>query len=311
MNSVIEDRLAAIEQDKKRGAVQLAAEAIRVLMLASHEVSAPDTPQFLSKMKEIVLRISKCRPSMAPLTNWGLIFYERLLDSILPDFTPVEAANAAERIGLQLLEEQNAILMKMVDVARSLLRSEKVILTLSYSSTVEAILSQAAPLACQIIVAESRPLLEGRRLVLNLKEKGFSVRCITDAEVSYFVRDVSLVLLGADSICNDLSAINKVGSLAAALAAQEYKKPCTIAADTLKIDPLHSSETIELEEKTGDEVWPEHPHLCINIYFEPIPRHLITSYITEKGVFDADRMFLEVTRWKELREKMMMGHITG
>ena len=77
--------------------------------------------------------------------------------------------------------------------------------------------------------------------------------------------------------------------------------PCLIAADSYKIDPAHTAETIPLEEMATAEVWPERPEFCRNIYFEPVPARLIGAYATEKGVLTAAQLVPELERWRRLQ----------
>lgn len=161
------------------------------------------------------------------------------------------------------------------------------VLTLSYSSTVTRLLTlPGAP--AQVIVAEARPLFEGRKLIERLIAAERNVTCITDAAVARFVGGVDAVLIGADTIGRDGAAINKIGSLAAALAAKEAGVPFFVAADTLKLNPRAAFADLALEEMASAEIWPERASLCRNVYFDIVPVHLITAFITEHGVREPD-----------------------
>ncbi|MEE8173152.1 MAG: hypothetical protein V3T62_09505, partial [Alphaproteobacteria bacterium] len=176
------------------------------------------------------------------------------------------------------------------------------VLSLSFSSTVENILARVAGLE-RVVIGEGRPRFEGRRLAESLHGRVQRVELITDAQLALFAARVDHVVLGADSICADFSAVNKVGSLAAALGAEAAGVPCLVAADSYKLDPAHTAETIPLEEMAADEVWPERPEACRNIYFEPVPARLITAYATEKGVLKAAQLTPELERWRRLHAR--------
>ena len=126
---------------------------------------------------------------------------------------------------------------------------------------------------------------------------------ITDAELAHLAQRIDHVLLGADSITSDFAAINKVGSLAAALGAERAGVPCLVGADGFKLDPLHEAETVTLEEMAVEEVWPERPELCRNIYFEPVPKRLIGAFATERGMKTAAELKPELELWQKLHRR--------
>jgi len=102
---------------------------------------------------------------------------------------------------------------------------------LSLSSSVENILLHADGLE-RLVIGEGRPGFEGRRLAAALYGRVPRVDLITGAQLAHFAAQVDHVVLGADSICVDLSAVNKVGSLAATLGDKAAGVPCLIAADS-------------------------------------------------------------------------------
>ena len=146
------------------------------------------------------------------------------------------------------------------------------------------------------MIGEDLPGFEARRLEAAPHVRVPRVNLITDAELAHFAEQVAHVVWGADSICVNLSAVNKAGSLAAALGAKTAGVPCLIATDSCKLDPAHTVETIMLEEMAAEEVWPERPELCCNIYFEAVPARLITTYFTEKEVLNADQRAAKLVR---------------
>lgn len=143
--------------------------------------------------------------------------------------------------------------------ARSVLRKAAIdalggantVLTRSYSSTVEQILSDAAGVR-RVVNGEGRPRYEGRRLAEVLESGGRKVEFITDAALALFAQRVDHLLLGADSIISDFAVINKVGSLAAVLGAESASVPRLVAAYSFNIDPIHAAATIPLDEMAAE-----------------------------------------------------------
>lgn len=319
MPRFVEEQLARIRDDRERGAAELAEAGLRLMARACSERAAAGREAMLDEAAGLVRRLAALRPSMAPLGNWAAAFHAALRASLMDagamdagamdagpmDAGPMDAdvppAGACEAVLADLLARKAALSDALIAGARPVLGRARGILTLSYSSTVEALLLGAAAPDCLVIVAESRPLLEGRKLCRSLEAAGRRVRCITDAQIGLALADADMALIGADAVLGDLAVVNKAGSLFAALAARAQGKPCHAAADTFKIDPLASSADAVFEEMAADEVWPERPEICANVYFEPVPAELIALYLTEKGPLAAARMHDEVAARREQR----------
>ena len=103
-----------------------------------------------------------------------------------------------------------------------MLRRCRSVFTLSHSSTVESILRRGVSPGCRVVIGESRPLMEGRRLFDNLAHDITDLRMTTDAQMGLVIPEVDLVLVGADAVLRDLSVVNKTGTYLAALAAQAH-----------------------------------------------------------------------------------------
>ncbi len=65
-------------------------------------------------------------------------------------------------------------------------------------------------------------------------------------------KDSDVVVLGADAVMNDGSIVNKVGSLAIALAAKRYRVPLIVLAEKTKGEGSHR--VVEFEASDPEEV---------------------------------------------------------
>lgn len=286
--------------DRRHGAAQLAAKAVGLLAEVCRKGEAAGPQEFAGLIRDTAMRLAAARPSMAPVKNWSLAFargFQELAESGAP-------LTELRRYGLDLGEDfaarQQNMVARQVEAARGLLENTRSLVTLSYSSTVEAILKQALPPDCRVTIAESRPLMEGRRLFGNLLAEVAELRLTTDAQLGLAVSAAEAVLVGADSVLRDLAVVNKSGTLLAALAAREYGRPFYVAADTYKINASLDSRAVELESKPGDEVWQRYADRCDNIYFDITPGLLVSGFVSEKGVFDLSGMQTHVREWEEL-----------
>lgn len=296
MTDSFETRLAAIEADRTHGAAELARWGLDALA-ALAEACAGEAPEKRWRtLQAAARRLGGARASMAPVANLAVAYLERLLsarDAAAPQWT-----RAAESARDALAGVQGRNRAAQVEAARRLLANCRRVVTLSRSSTVSAILNEAAPGTTEIVVGESRPGLEGRLTAEDLKRAGLRVRLVTDAALARAVSDADLLLLGGDGVCADLAVINKTGSLAAALAARHFGVKVWAAVDKLKINARETAATAPLEAMDPAEIWPEHPEWAENVYFEPVPAPLIDGYLTEDGLVGPDRLKAAVAAWR-------------
>ncbi len=297
-----------IAVDKSSGAAQLAVLGLDLMAETCAAVSVNQTDNQaadpLPEILNMVRRIDGLRPSMAAPGNWVLMFYAGFRERLKSE--PISEPGGLGALGLEIADSMKARIAshagRMAGAAGTILRDAERVITLSYSSSVEEALKTAAPEGCEIIVAESRPLLEGRRTVERLRGAGREARCVTDAEVGLFMREADALLIGADTICRDTAAVNKVGSLPAALAARRFGKPCAVISDIFKISGRLTAADVVLERGPGEEVWPGSGDICENVTFETIPGDLITCYVTERGIIAHHLIREDAERWRKLWE---------
>ncbi len=164
----------------------------------------------------------------------------------------------------------------------------KTVLLHSQSSTVITLFERLKEKTSgiNIIQTESRPMYEGRQQAEKLAGMGFPVKLVTDTGFSPLITNIDIAILGADRIYND-AFINKAGSYAIALLCREHNIPLYILADSRKFIDRPSSGSHPEKEKPREEVWSAPPPgvTPVNLYFEAVPRYLVTKFSTEKHKF--------------------------
>jgi translation initiation factor eIF-2B subunit delta len=158
--------------------------------------------------------------------------------------------------------------------------------TLSMSGVVrEALtLAQRGGMEPRALVAESRPLMEGRDLSTELAAAGIPVWLMVDAALPLLLSQAQMVWIGADAV-TDRGVIGKIGGFAAALAAREHSVPFYALAERRKFLPA-STAPLRIAEMAPAEVW-ERPAEGVrprNIYFEVVPLELIRGIVVEDDV---------------------------
>ncbi len=147
-----------------------------------------------------------------------------------------------------------------------------------------------------VYVDETRPYLQGSRLTAyELMKEGIKHTLICDNMAGYLMSQgkIDCIVIGADRIAANGDIANKIGSYALSVLAKYHNIPFYVAAP-------HS--TFDLNIKSGNDiVIEERPHMEMkrinnkliapkntNVYnpaFDIVPKKLISSIITERGVF--------------------------
>ena len=134
------------------------------------------------------------------------------------------------------------------------------------------------------LVAESRPLFEGRDTAAKLAARGIPVWLVADAALPLLLSQATAVWFGADAV-TDRGVINKIGSFAIALAAREHSVPVYAIATRRKFLPA-STAALRIDEMPPEEVWNEAPETVKprNLYFELVPLPLFAGIVVEDAV---------------------------
>lgn len=157
-------------------------------------------------------------------------------------------------------------------------------------------------------VDETRPRLQGARLTAwELQNEGIPHTIIPDNANAFLMSQhkIDLMIVGADRVARNGDVANKIGTLEKAIAAHYYKIPFYVAVPSSTFDrECKTGEDIPIEYRSEEEVlWCEgldaHGQLhrinianpmskALNPAFDVTPAHLITGFITEKGIIEAN-----------------------
>ncbi|KAJ1848079.1 hypothetical protein LPJ70_001207 [Coemansia sp. RSA 2708] len=129
-----------------------------------------------------------------------------------------------------------------------------VIVTYGASSAVENLLLTARTKGrrFRVIVVDSRPASEGRRLIAKLVEAGFSDSEVTYAPItalSFLMRDASKVFLGAEAFFANGTMLSRAGTAMVALSAHSCHVPVIVTCETYKFN-----ERIQLDAVVNNEL---------------------------------------------------------
>jgi translation initiation factor eIF-2B subunit delta len=305
MTPSVVEKIELIRTDTRRGASAIAREALRTLLLAAGESPFGNRQGLLEMIRTISRTLTRLRPSMSiPVTSGILRLYKAILDECHPAESEQSLLAFVRDTVEQLCADSQAAGKAAADAAATIIGTVGTVMTHSISTTALSALKQAAARGTKIIVTESRPLGEGKRVAYELAAAGAEVTLITDAQAGHFMSQAEAVLTGADGVLADGSVINKAGTYLLALAASDRDVPFFVAADTWKFgfEPAH----LILEERPSTEIAPEQPPFSVrNVIFDRTPPHLISGYICEHGVRDAAAVADYIRPWRPFYDELM------
>jgi len=142
----------------------------------------------------------------------------------------------------------------------------------------------------RVLIAESRPGLEGRVQATALAAEGLPVWLVADAALPMLLQQAAALLLGADAI-TEHGVVNKVGSYVAALAAREHGVPAWSIGVRRKLLPA-GTPALAIREMPPGELWDAPPAGVRprNVYFELVPIALLRGVIVEDGTLGASEL---------------------
>jgi translation initiation factor eIF-2B subunit delta len=264
----LEELLQQIREDNTSGATQLAQQGAQFLLACLKEGKAEE-------MWALGKALIDAQPSMAPMTN----LVNHLFHAIEAFKDPQSIKEQGEAALQRFLKGLSTGGERIRGHALSLLKWEKRVMTLSYSSTVLGALEHAQ--AIEVICPESRPLLEGLRTARELGAMGIRTRIVVDSAAPSLMEECDVVMIGADAVTPE-GVVNKIGTYALALAARERNVPFYVLAGQEKFLPL----PLRIAERDPKEVSQEAiPRSRVeNRYFDCTPLDLITGVVTQEGV---------------------------
>ncbi|HRE56061.1 MAG TPA: translation initiation factor eIF-2B [Candidatus Competibacter sp.] len=276
-------KIAEIRDDRVRGASELARFGLVILAQAARELPAATVGEWWEGLSALAVDLAEARPSMTPLSH--LLRRWREGAAIEADMNLAAARQVAAARAEVLIEQSRRAVADCAARVAELVGAGRTLMTHSFSSTVLESCRLLKEAGLRMIVTESRPLEEGRRLAEQLSVWKVPTVYITDAQMALFVARADAVLVGADSVLADGAVLNKAGTALLALAARERGVPFYVACESFKwrdaADPPPVLEEMAPAE-LGVPTWPD--VTVRNLYFEVTPARLISAWIDEAGV---------------------------
>ena len=126
------------------------------------------------------------------------------------------------------------------------------ILTFACSETVLAVLVHAWSVDAKrfrVVVVEARPDCDAQKYLQRLARLGIPCTYLLINALSFALKDVSKVLLGASAVMSNGTVVSRAGSAAVAMMAHSFNIPTIICCQTLKFH-----ERVQLDSFTHNEL---------------------------------------------------------
>jgi translation initiation factor 2B subunit (eIF-2B alpha/beta/delta family) len=212
----------------------MARRAVEAILEVTAEPSA-STAELLARLLDSARELARARPAMGAITHAaGRLVASAQTASSLPP----------EELQRLVTDEANALIASRDRAAASIavhlgpaLR-DALVLTHSASATVREAVLHTRP--ARVFCTASAPFEEGRRLAEDLATEGLEVELIEDDAVRQALETASLVLVGADTVYEDGTIRNKIGTRPLAEAAKRQGVRTLVACEVLKLVPVRS-----------------------------------------------------------------------
>lgn len=283
----VDDVAGAIRRMEIRGAGRIARKGVGAIMDLVAEHQGDDLEALLLEIDAAKGKILASRPTAVSLWN-GV---QAALRGVTEASSVEEVKELVSRNSERFIERSNRALEVIGRIGARRIRDGDTVLTHCNSQAALSVILTAyrEGKAVEVIATESRPWRQGLLTVRQLADAGVPVTMIVDSAVRAVMRDVDVVVVGADTITSSGTVINKIGTSQIALAAHEARVPFLVCSETYKFSPMTlGGEMVEIEERDRGEVVEEgevpDSVKVRNPVFDATPPEYVDSIITEIGM---------------------------
>ncbi|NPA62880.1 MAG: ribose 1,5-bisphosphate isomerase [Methanococci archaeon] len=280
---VIKETFEKIKNMEIRGAGRIGRAAANALKMYALKIQHLSNEEFKNRMKKAGEVLVSARPTAVSLPN-AVKFVLKGLEDEDPKVGVVKRAEEFINSSLKAIENIGKF-------GANRIRDGDTILTHCNSEAAISVIKTAYDEGKDIKVfcTETRPRNQGYITAKTLYDYGIDTTLIVDSAVRYFIREIDIVVVGADAITANGCLVNKIGTSQIALVANESRVPFLTAAETYKFHPKTIvGELIEIEERDPSEVVVfEGKYRGIKIRnpaFDVTPSKYIDAIITEVGL---------------------------
>ncbi|MFQ5650413.1 MAG: translation initiation factor eIF-2B [bacterium] len=290
MNKTYLELLKDVTNDRRSGAWGVARKAITCLDLLAKEMSGAPAEELVAEVERVGATVLKAQPAMAQLTHLFNTLFVMIENEPSADSLVLSRKISGE--AKRFYEHCENAVSRAANYGAALINEDSMVLVHSNSSTIFETITAAhnAGKTFEVLLSESRPILEGRTCARDLAKLGIPSTYFVDAAIAKAIERADIILLGADTVFEN-TLINKIGSRAICLLSREAVVPCYAACESSKFISRRLGPKRE-PPRDPAEVWEEPPPETTveNTYFEEVALELFNGIITEEGIFTPEEI---------------------
>ncbi len=284
-----------------RGAPAIGIAAAWGVVLAGQKIAAANGADALQKLDSALKELNASRPTAVNLM-WAIARMRRALVKAGKDWMQVleDEARAIEVEDLAANRLMGILGAKLIEPGSGVLThcNTGSLATAGFGTALGVIRAGVAMgKIAKVFASETRPWLQGARLtVWELLEDGIPATLIADGAGAHLMKTgaVQWLIVGADRICANGDAANKIGTYHHAIAAKYHGVKVMVVAPSSTVDmQTASGDLIHIEERDPAELLSSHGKRTVaegvqafNPVFDVTPANLIDAIVTEKGVIE-------------------------
>ncbi|KAG8431518.1 hypothetical protein GDO86_018469, partial [Hymenochirus boettgeri] len=190
----------------------------------------------VNKLKPYISFLNQCRPLSTSMGN-AIKYLKKEISNISRSRGEEEAKSYLLLCIDNYIHEKIQLAAEAIsNIAAEKISEDDVILVYGCSSLVTCTLREAHRNGkrFRVIVADSRPRLEGRQTLRRLVNSGIPCTYIMITAISYILPEVSKVFLGAHALLANGYVMSRVGTSQIALVAKAHNVPVLVCCETYK-----------------------------------------------------------------------------
>jgi translation initiation factor eIF-2B subunit delta len=255
----------------------------------------------LKRLDPNIRFLTDCRPLSISMGN-AVSALKRKIMKLPPNIPDNQARDGLIQFTDDFIQERIEFADRLIAKAgEARIMDGMTVLTYCRSHAVELALLGAhqAGKKFHVIVVDSRPKFEGKQFAKRLVEAGVRCTYMNISGLSYVMRRVSLVFVGAHGMLSNGTAVSRVGTAMVALMANAHNVPFIICCETYKfhlraqVDSITSNELgdpddlISLRKFQKENIltdWRDIAKLkLLNLTYDLTPAEFVSVIITEVG----------------------------
>lgn len=284
------------------------------------------TREFTLAVKNMVAFLVKCRP-LSPAVGNVVRSIKAELGHLASQthLTNEEAKDKLKAFIATFIQDKIVGARQLItSLASEKINDGDIILTYSRSSTVEQTLVAAARAGKKfsVVVADARPLLEGKDLLISLLQAGIPCEYLLLNSIETGINQANKVMLGAAAVMSNGALLSRAGTAAVAMSASLAHVPVIVCAETYKFhervqldcitnnelgDPLALLSGVDKDH--GDllrrSMENSHEEHILNIVYDTTPAEFISVMMTEVGALPPTSVPVILREYRSETEMMV------